>query len=65
MLIQAAVSELAVKGFDECVLCWLSWLDEQQLHSGSLTPEEQSSPKLLYLLILKLIGIHIRGTWLS
>lgn len=38
--IQAVLSELAVKALYECVLSWLAWLDEVQLHSRFLRPEE-------------------------
>lgn len=40
MLIQAAIPERPVEAFDECILGRFPGLNEMQLGSGSLTPEE-------------------------
>lgn len=40
VLIEAAVSELAVEALDECILRRLAWLDEGQRHCPLTCPEE-------------------------
>ena len=51
MLIQTAVTEPSVEALDKCILSWLARLNEVQLDSGVLTPQEHRLARHFWTII--------------